>query len=276
VKLTSLHRALGEAQIIEYRDDETGHVVKSAGRALRILELFDVLRRESLVSEVSELLDLPQSSTSVLLRSMVLMGYLKFNPETRAFGPTIRVSLLGNWINGPDVGGKNLIKLMEQVNVKTGQAVVLAVRNRTWSEYIHVLQATDTLRMFLIKGARRPLVTSGTGLALLTGLSDREIKRLTLRHNAETDGNICMSTLLDRVNLARSQGWTSSYDSVTPGGGIIAIPLPQYGNEQKMVLGVGGLTDVLIKREAEFVAIMQETIATNFKEPIELADPLPV
>ena len=276
MKMTSLSRVLGEPQIIEYHDDETGHVVKSAGRALRILELFDVLRRESLVSEVSELLGLPQSSTSVLLRSMVLMGYLTFNPETRAFGPTIRVSLLGNWINGPDFGGNELTKLTEQVNVKTGQAVVLAVRNRTWSEYIHVLQATDTLRMFLIKGARRPLVTSGTGLALLTGLSDGEIKRLTLRHNAETDDNICMSTLLDRVNLARTQGWVSSYDSVTPGGGIIGMPLPTYGNEQQMILGVGGLTSVLTEREGEFVAAMQEAIAIHFKKPLLLPEPLPV
>ena len=276
MKLSSLSRALGEAQIIEYRDDETGHVVKSAGRALRILELFDVLRREALVSEVSELLDFPQSSTSVLLRSMVLMGYLTFNPETRAFGPTIRVSLLGNWINGPDVGGGKLIKLMEQVNSQTGQAVVLAVRNRTWSEYIHVLQATDTLRMFLVKGARRPLVASGTGLALLAGLPDREIKRLTLRHNAETDDNICMSNLLDRVNLTRKQGWASSYDAVTLGGGIIAMPLPQYGNEQKMVLGVGGLTCVLKEREAEFVATMQEAVAGNFTKPTQLVEPLAV
>jgi DNA-binding IclR family transcriptional regulator len=230
---------------------------------MRILELFDVLRREALVSEVSELLEFPQSSTSVLLRSMVLMGYLYFNPNTRAFGPTTKVALLGSWINGPAISDGMLNRLMERVNMRTGQAVVLAVRNRTWSEYIHVVQATSTLRLFVVKGSRRPLVGSGTGLALLADLPDSEIRRLALRHNAETGETVCLSALIERVSTVRCQGWAASYDGVTPGGGMIAVSLPRFDNQERLVLGIAGLTSVLRESEPEFVSIILEEVAAN-------------
>lgn len=263
MQLERLSLALGETNVVGCQDEETESVVKSASRVMRILELFDVLRREALVSEVSELLDLPQSSTSVLLRSMVLMGYLYFNPKTRAFGPTTRVALLGSWINGPVVSNGMLTRLMERVNMRTGQAVVLAVRNRTFSEYIHVVQATSALRLFVVKGSRRPLTCSGTGLALLADLPDSDIRRLALRHNAETGESGCLATLQERVSTVRAQGWAASYDGVTKGGGMIAMRLPRFDNEERIVVGVAGLTSVLRENEAEFVTIIQEEIAAN-------------
>lgn len=276
MQLNRLSRALGEINIVGCRDEETDRVVKSAGRVLRILELFDVLRREALVSEVSEVLDVPQSSTSVLLRSMVLMGYLYFNPETRAFGPTTRVALLGSWINGPMISDGTLARLIERVNQRTGQAVVLAVRNRIWAEYIHVVQATDALRMFVVKGTRRPLVWSGTGFALLSDLPDATIKRIAMHYNAETGLNVCMSEVLERVNQVRAQGWAASYDTVTKGGGIIAMRLPLFENEEQIVMGMAGLTDVLRENEASFVAAMQEEVAAHLSSVRIEPAPLPV
>ncbi|NBB50453.1 transcriptional regulator kdgR [Rhizobium sp. CRIBSB] len=191
------------------------------------------------------------------------MGYLYFNPKTRAFGPTTRVALLGSWINGPAVSDGMLNRLMERVNMRTGQAVVLAVRNRTWSEYIHVVQATSPLRLFVVKGSRRPLVGSGTGLALLADLPDSDIRRLALRHNAETGESACLSSLIERVAVVRSQGWAASYDGVTPGGGMISVLLPRFDNEERIVLGIAGLTSVLRDNEADFVSIMLEEVAAN-------------
>lgn len=276
MQLNRLSRALGEINIVGCRDEETDRVVKSAGRVLRILELFDVLKREALVSEVSEVLDVPQSSTSVLLRSMVLLGYLHFNPETRAFSPTTRVALLGSWINGPMISDGTLSRLIERVNQRTGQAVVLAVRNRIWVEYIHVVQATDALRMFVVKGSRRPLVWSGTGFALMSDLPDSMIKRIAMHYNAETGDNVCMADVLERVNRVRTNGWAASYDTVTKGGGIIAMCLPQFDNEEQIAMGVAGLSDVLRENEAGFVAAMQEEIAANISGMRMPASALPI
>lgn len=264
MQLNRLSRALGEVHVVGCEDEETDRIVKSAGRVLRILELFDVLRREALVCEVSNLLDMPQSSTSVLLRSMVVMGYLYFNPETRAFSPTTRVALLGNWVNGPMVSDGPLMRLLERVNARTGQAVVLAVRNRIWSEYIHVVQANTPARLFVVKGSRRPLVRSGTGLALLADMPDSDIKRIALRTNAEAgpaEPQTCLNGLIEQVSGIRQQGWACTFDTVTKGGGMIAMRLPPLENEEHLVVGIAGSTDVLRENLDSYLNSLREEVA---------------
>lgn len=274
MQLTRLGRALGENRIVGGEGDDPERVVKSAGRVLRILELFDVLRREALVSEVSDLLAMPQSSTSVLLRSLVVMGYLYYNPETRAFGPTTRVALLGSWINGPMVSDGPLMRLLQRINARTGQAVVLAVRNQISSQYIHVVQATSAVRMFVVKGSKRPLVRSGTGLALMAELPDSDIKRIAVRSNAEageSDSRVCISELLERVATVRQTGFAVTYDTVTKGGGAIAMRLPRLLNDELFVIGIAGATEILREQEHAFVMAMQEEIGVYVTGTIEPA-----
>jgi DNA-binding IclR family transcriptional regulator len=256
-----LSRSLGELNVIGLGSQATDGVVKSAGRVFKILELFDVLRREAPVYEVSDLLDLPQSSTSVLLRSMVLMGYLHFNPTTRAFSPTTRVALLGNWINGSMISDGLLMRLLQRINARTSQAVVVAVRNQIWSEYIHVVQSTNAIRLFVVKGSRRRLVRSGTGLMLLADLPDSDIKRIAIRTNAEADPNEpreCIVTLMERVTEVRHQGWAATFDTITKGGGMIAMRLPQINGEEQLVVGVPGITGELRENCDDYLAIMRE------------------
>lgn len=267
MELERLSQVLGERTIVSREDPETRRVVKSASRVLEILELFDVLQREALVCEVSSVLDLPQSSTSVLLRSLVTMGYLSHNPKTRAFSPTTRVALLGNWVNEPMLSDGPLQRLMQSVNQRTGQSVVLAVRNQIWSQYIHVLQATSPVRMFVVKGSRRPLVCSGTGLTLLTDLPDSEIKRIAVRHNAEAGegrAKVTLSGMLEEVENTRRTGYAFSHDRVTTGGGCVAMALPRMATEEHFSIGIAGSTEILRRSLDEYVAILREEIAVHF------------
>jgi len=262
--LRQLSRSLGEQNVVGWNSVEATGVVKSAGRVLRILELFDVLRREAPVSEVSELLNLPQSSTSVLLRSMVVMGYLQFNPKTRAFSPTTRVALLGNWVNGAMISDGLLMRLLQRVNARTNQAVVVAVRNQIWSEYIHVVQSTNPVRLFVVKGSRRPLIRSGTGLMLLASLPDADIKRIAMRTNAESDvgqPRDCIQTLIQQVEVVRQQGWAATFNTITKGGGMIATCLPQVGDEESLVVGVPGSTDNLRANLDMYLDVLREETA---------------
>ncbi len=263
MQLRLLSRSLGEPNVVGSEGAETDQVVKSADRALKILELFDVLRREAPVFEVAELLDMPQSSASVLLRSMAVMGYLHFNPDTRAFSPTTRVALLGNWINGPMISDGLLMGLLQRVNARTRQAVVVATRNRIWSEYIHVVQATDPVRLFLVKGSRRPLIRSGTGLMLLADLPDSDVKRIALRTNAEADPEAprnCIVSLMEPVHAVRQQGWACTFDTITKGGGMIAMRLSQVNDEEQLVIGIAGLTGHLRENRDSYLATLRDEI----------------
>jgi len=263
MQVNLLSRVLGEPNVAGSEDVETSQIVKSADRAFKVLELFDVLRREALVSEVSMLLDMPQSSTSALVRSMVMTGYLHFNPETHAFSPTTRVALLGNWVNGPMISEGLLTGLLQRVNARTRQAVVVATRNRIWSEYIHVVQATEPVRLFVVKGTRRPLIRTATGLMLIADLPDPDIKRIALRTHAEADPETPrtpMTELMEQVNAVRQQGWAFMFDTVTKGGAMIAMRLSQDSDDEQLVIGIAGLTDHLREHRDSYLAALREEI----------------
>ena len=72
--------------------------VKSAQRVLEVLEYFAATRDPATVAEVSRQLAFPQSSTSMLLSSLETLGYLTYDADDRTFRPTVRVMLLGSWI----------------------------------------------------------------------------------------------------------------------------------------------------------------------------------
>lgn len=257
--------------VIGARPELPEGVVKSAGRVLQILEYFDEIQRPANVVEIAEMLKLPQSSTSALLRSLAILGYLYFDRMARTYVPGCRAALLGNWVNSPLFMGGVVLQCMEDLREKTGDAVMLAIRNGVWSQYIHVLQATSMARLQLTRGAIRPVAASGTGYALLAALPDAEVKKIVHRINAEArlGKNAAVDTdgLLHALAEVRRQGYAFTMDLVTAGGAVLAMALPVTDGGNTLVVGLGGISEVMKKRRTELVAILRETIAAHFPQP---------
>jgi predicted transcriptional regulator len=98
-----------EIAIVEPAQNEA--VVKSAALVLEVLSVFDDVRRDMRLGEIVERLGFPQSSTSVLLKSLVRLGYLDFDATTRSFSVTARVA-----------------RAMEELSSETGHTITLASR----------------------------------------------------------------------------------------------------------------------------------------------------
>ena len=74
------------------------NVVKSAARVLEVFEYFAGRRTPATVGEVCNALGYPQSSTSVLLKSLLTLGYLSYDQGSRRYSPSVKVATLGEWI----------------------------------------------------------------------------------------------------------------------------------------------------------------------------------
>jgi DNA-binding IclR family transcriptional regulator len=259
--------------------------VKSAGRVLEILEYFDDLQRESTVMEIANTLGYPQSSTSALLRSLVGTGYLNYDVRKRTYIPSSRVALLGNWVNTPFFAEGAIISLMKELNEQTGDTVVLATRIGTHIQYIHVIQATSPARLHMTLGTARPIAASGVGYAMLSTMTDAEVTRIVMRVNAEAGADqplVRVRELLDTLAVVRTRGYAATCDLVTRGGGVIAAPLPRVGSEPQMVIGIGGISEVIRSRETELATALLDKISKRFGtvprhlEPIDMADREPL
>jgi len=241
--------------------------VKSAGRVLEILEYFDDIQRQSTVMEVAKALGYPQSSASALLRSLVATGYLNYDPHTRTYITSTRVALLGSWVNAQLFAEGAIISMMRELNERTGDTIVLATRNGLFVQYIHVIQATSPARLHMTLGTVRPLAQSGAGYAVLATMSDAEVTRLVMRINAEAkEGQplVRIRELLEQLAAARQKGYAFTCDMVTAGGGIIATPLPRTKGQPQMIVGIGGISEVMRSREDELAHILKDTISNHF------------
>jgi len=241
-------------------------VVKSAARALRILEFFDDVQRAARLSEISRRLDLPASSTSVLLHSLVQLGYLSHDRVLRTFKPTLRVGMLGSWTTGTMADDGWLARVLQELSDGTGETISLAARNGIYAQYIRVVQATNALRIQVPTGTRRLLVWSAAGVALLSEADEREIAALVRRTNAEHRSGrdrIELRRVLENIDRFRRQGYFFSRGLVTPGGGHISMRLPPLGAESRQplyALGVSGWIVRIARNEKRIVRLMRSAL----------------
>lgn len=237
-------------------------LVKSAARVLSLLEFFDEIKREASVAEVAERHDWPHSSTSVLMRSLVTLGYLHYDASSRTYVPSMRVALLGDWLTVTPFLHGELMQLLRHLNESTGETIVLAAQNGLHTQYMRVLQGTNVVRMHLHIGSRRPMLNSGTGRMLLTAMDDASIRRLIRRHNAlkEPPSPIDAEAVFQRLEEDRRRGYALSMHQVTPYSGIIATRLPAVEGGRPLSIGIAALSQQLVDREEHYAQVLRDAI----------------
>lgn len=244
-------------------------VVKSAGRVLEVLEYFADKGEALRVSEIAEALGYPQSSASVLLRSLVQLGYLRYSARTRLYEPTIRTVLLGARMQRGQMGEQVLMEVMEDLLAKSGETVTLGVRNDIYLQYVRVLRSNSTIVFYIHPGTLRPLTRSALGRVLLSLQPDSEAKGLLRRINAEIDdANLRMSwtELSDEIELIRKRGW-ALVEGVSPGAASLAMLVPTPPDREVLALGIGAPIERMHKNFDRFLVLLNNAIDELRKVP---------
>ena len=253
--------------MIVLRQEITPDIVKSAARTFQILEYFDVIQREANVVEISLQLGYPQSSTSVLLRSLVKLGYLDYNARSRKYVSSIRVALLGSWVNAHCVGEGKILQAMRELSQRTGDTIVLAARNNLYAQYINVIQAINAARLHIAVGTVRPIASSASGSVILALLSDEEVSGIVRRVNAETGDEtkrVDPKELLLRLAKVREDGYFFGSNMVTPGGAMMIAPIPISSGPTQLFLGLAGIAQVMEQNREKLANHLIETIEMYF------------
>lgn len=236
-------------------------VVKSAGRALEILEVFARHRRPLALKEVLDELGYPTSSGSALMKSLVALGYLDYDRERRTYFPTMRIAVLGGWVPGVLFGDGALLPALEDLHRRTGETVILAVQSDLHAQYVHVIHSAEPLQIRTPPGTLRPLARSGLGLVLLSAKTDAEIERLRRRINAAGEaGGQSREDLMARVGEVRAKGYAVSRNAISPGVGIIGAALSKGPFGRVFAVGVAGTVQQLEVKQDEIVAELRAMI----------------
>jgi DNA-binding IclR family transcriptional regulator len=248
-------------------------IVKSAMRTFEVLELFQEERRPLRLQEIYSLLDYPQSSTTNLLKSMVMMGYLNYNLATRTYLPTRRVSNLGGWLplyfnsNGPHQW------LVQELCRRTDETTALCSQNDLFVQYVILAEPDHEFKLPPPQGSLRMMVDATGGLALMSGMSDRQIDKICRYTNYYDLGRrddfyghnekkrVSIDEVMMQIQYIRHVGYAYRCGTPTPDLASLAIPLDGDPNGIPLSLGVGGVKDRINAKKSYILATMRELVA---------------
>jgi len=225
---------------------EYAMAVKSADRVLRLFELFATEQKPLSVGEIAAGMSIPQSSTSMLLKSLIELGYIEHDDQHRSYYPTFRIALLGTWMRRKHEKTGRLPKLASKVAELTGETVILAMRNGIFAQYVLVQPGPDPLRLHVESGMQRPLACCASGWALLSYEQDREIEKIIRRTQAEAPNALWRETAeqaVEHIKAIQQKGYVMSRGQTTKGAGSIAMLLPAEAGRTALSVAVGGPID---------------------------------
>lgn len=233
-----------------------GSAVKSAQRTIEVFEYFAETHQAAGVSEIARRLNAPVSSTSVLLAGLARLGYLEQDPADRRYRPTLRVMLLGGWLQERLLGDSSLLRMMEQLRASTGMTVLIGLQRQAQVQYILTLRRPDLPEGEMRAGMLRPVTRAAVGKALLTLKPDEEATRILRRANAEERDpakRLGQDAFLADLQASRKRGWTESAGSMVPDQSVLAMPLPSLRDQPPLAIGLGGPIGEVEQRREDLV-----------------------
>jgi DNA-binding IclR family transcriptional regulator len=236
-------------------------LVKSAARALEILEVFADKRERLSSAQIGAVLGYPKSSLSVLLKSLVAQGYLSNGDGDQDYFPTLKLARLGDWLPTALLGSKTLLPTLEKLRDTTGETVTLTTAIDLQMRCLHALIGTQPIALQIAEGTTFPIIDTAIGTMYLATQPDETAKRLFDAWVAHGHGSKrSWPALQRRVATARTDGHVAAYDAVLPDTGAIAMPIRAGLEDEVLIVGVAGLSRRIAEREGDIVKTMRRML----------------
>jgi len=210
----------------------------SVSNVARVLRLFTAERSVLSVTEVAQLLTLPKSSSSRLLRAMAETGLLT-STET-ASGYTV-----GNLI----FETSRRHRANSTLSVVADEQLARIVKATGHTGYIAMLDGGDVLglrmrpgskplRVVTSPGDRLPAFCSSTGRALLARLDDATVRALYSAGLQPPSPNApqTVDDLIAALAVVRDKGWSQATDESLPGVESLAVCVEDRENGERVAL----------------------------------------
>ncbi|MCO6188476.1 IclR family transcriptional regulator [Rhizobium sp. L1K21] len=252
--------------------------VKSAARAFEILEHFRIGRQPRSMSEIAISLDYPLSSTTVLLKTLVKLGYLNYDRRARVYFPTTKVSALGEWIPKVLFGSGQVLDAIQDLHAETGEGVFLGVKNDVYLQYIATKPSIHALRFHIDEGTIRPITKSIAGLVLLSTMPAEKLENTVRRANIATPNpaeKVKLSAIQAQIDTIRANGYGYIEDLPFEGGATFAMLVPELVQGQPVTLALGGVTERFRRNHDLYLEALRKAVKSirtdpDFDNPVQI------
>jgi len=242
-------------------------MVRQAAQVLELLEFFAQIKRPASLSEISETLNWPRSSTHNLLTTLKSLGYL-YEPRPKGgVYPSPRWWELIDTIRSGETPSIEMENLLEYLASATGETTALAAPNAGQVMFVGVRESSNPIRYTTQIGNCVPMHTTAAGRALLSQRTSAE--RLALLRRAEYiryTPNSLMDPDAVEAEIQRSieKGWFLGNEEYSPGlmGVALALPMPARhyallisGPVERLRSRVDEIADLMFAAVHDYLAI---------------------
>ncbi len=209
-----------------------------------------------------------KSSVHRILKELIALGYMNFNPETKRYRAGLKLATLGaNVLTNFDLRDHVHPQLLA-LHKETEHTCHMGIKNGDMGVYLDKLEAKDYgIKLFSAVGKNFPLHCTAMGKVLLAYSPVEEMTRILARGlTAFTEKTITgPELLLNEFTEIRRLGYAVDREEITRG--LMCIAAPVFGSDGNIVCALSITFPSYIYAErgidAEVEAILKHTAAVS-------------
>lgn len=242
---------------------ERNGAVQSVERAFEVLEVMARKGGELSLAEISAETGRPAPSIHRLVRTLVMLGYVR-QGESRRYALAAGLMRLGDSAAKQfgTVANPILAALVDQI----GESANMAVVEGSHARYVAHVAGRHSMRMFTEAGRIVPLHSTGVGKALLVQLPDDEARHALALGGMPpmTDHTITdPAAMLQELAAARALGYVTDVGEQEVGVSCVAVAVP--GTPVLTAISFSGptprMTPDVVRRAAQALQAAAGTLA---------------
>ena len=206
--------------------------IQSIERAVTILNILVSLDKELTTMEISQLIDLPQSSTYRFLMTLLSLKLVEQNKITNKFRLGVECLALGEAFQRQNLLREKAIDSLVVLRDICGETIHLAIKDGNHGVYLEKLAGLHPIGMMSSRiGANFILYSTGIGKSLLANLNQKELQDYleTNKLFSKTPNTITQpDILLKELERIREQGY--SIDNEENEVGVVCVGSPIFDN----------------------------------------------
>jgi DNA-binding IclR family transcriptional regulator len=239
-------------------------IVRSADRALEVLEHLAHCDDARSLAELSKELDIPKSTLHGLLWTLTSRGWVDVDEPSGRFRIGLQALLVGRGYLETDAVAAMASAALDQLAAETGETIHIGRLDGTSIVYLDKRESIHPLRLFSAIGRHLPAFTTALGKSILAHLPPDELLRHLPdplpQHTADTITD--MDVLLADLEATRRRGFAIDNQESTQGICGFAVPIRAQEPPRDAISCAVPLSRLDDDREALIVTSLREAAHT--------------
>jgi IclR family transcriptional regulator, KDG regulon repressor len=234
---------------------------QAIARVGQLLDLFSPTRVELGLSELARGLDVNKATAHRLAQSLLIVGLLDQDPETRAYRLGTRFLELGTLVAGSLDIRKRALPVLRDLCDRLGETTYLMVLRGHAAICIERIEGTHPLRDAVTQiGSVLPLHVGGAGIALLAHLPKETVNEVLAEPLEQRTPFTVVepNAIKRRLHEVRKSGYAVSLNDLVVGTGAVAAPIFTSSGDTVAALSVGSVAPTVEQRQHELADAVVE------------------